>query len=298
MILRIRFHGRGGHGMKTASRVLGTAAFLSGFHCQDSPVYGAERRGAAVMAFVRISDEAILERGMIADPDLIILADETLLTDPAAAVLSGMEGASGLFINSDQSASQFPALQPVASLFTYDVTGRTMEILGRAVAVSAGVAAAAARMTGLIEQSVLLRAMSEEFSHLPVSAEEVEKNLQIARDVFEALSVVEIQSRAMPTSTDMAQILRDSVMKATPSVLNAGNAELRHTGNWRVERPVIDPTMCTRCGLCIVECPDGAVSRDEHGYPVVDYDHCKGCMICRQICPIHAIHGEKETRAW
>ena len=30
-MIRIRFHGRGGHGMKTASRMVGTAAFLAGF---------------------------------------------------------------------------------------------------------------------------------------------------------------------------------------------------------------------------------------------------------------------------
>ena len=50
-MIRIRFHGRGGHGVKTASRIVGTAGFLAGFECQDSPVYGAERRGAAVTAF-------------------------------------------------------------------------------------------------------------------------------------------------------------------------------------------------------------------------------------------------------
>ena len=41
---RIRFHGRGGQGMKTASRILGTAFFLSGYEVQDAPRYGAERR--------------------------------------------------------------------------------------------------------------------------------------------------------------------------------------------------------------------------------------------------------------
>jgi Pyruvate/2-oxoacid:ferredoxin oxidoreductase gamma subunit len=45
-MLRIRFHGRGGQGMKTASRILGSAAFHAGLVVQDSPVYGAERRGA------------------------------------------------------------------------------------------------------------------------------------------------------------------------------------------------------------------------------------------------------------
>jgi pyruvate ferredoxin oxidoreductase gamma subunit len=42
-MLRIRFHGRGGQGMKTASRILGSASFHAGFVVQDSPVYGAAR---------------------------------------------------------------------------------------------------------------------------------------------------------------------------------------------------------------------------------------------------------------
>ncbi|ODS30552.1 MAG: 2-ketoisovalerate ferredoxin reductase subunit gamma/delta [Candidatus Scalindua rubra] len=65
IIKRIRFHGRGGQGMKTASRIVSTASFLEGFFVQDCPVYGAERRGAPIMAFTRLSKEPILERGII-----------------------------------------------------------------------------------------------------------------------------------------------------------------------------------------------------------------------------------------
>jgi len=39
--------------MKTASRIVGTAAFGQGYYAQDSPVYGAERRGAPMIAFTR-----------------------------------------------------------------------------------------------------------------------------------------------------------------------------------------------------------------------------------------------------
>ena len=49
----------------------------------------------------------------------------------------------------------------------------------------------------------------------------------------------------------------------SPSVLHAGNAVARPTGSWRVERPVVDPDICTRCGLCFVRCPDGAIALDE-----------------------------------
>ena len=52
-MFRIRFHGRGGQGMKTASRILGSAFFLEGYEVQDAPRYGAERRGAPIFAYVR-----------------------------------------------------------------------------------------------------------------------------------------------------------------------------------------------------------------------------------------------------
>ena len=64
-MLRIRFHGRGGQGMKTANRILGAGALHAGCVVQDAPVYGAERRGAPMAAFTRIAHAPILERGAI-----------------------------------------------------------------------------------------------------------------------------------------------------------------------------------------------------------------------------------------
>src|SRR5512135_1575940 len=97
---RIRFHGRGGQGMKTASRILGTAFFLAGFEVQDAPRYGAERRGAPIFAYVRASRQPINERGIVRRPDLVIVADETLVTVPAAGVLSGIAGHTVLLLAS------------------------------------------------------------------------------------------------------------------------------------------------------------------------------------------------------
>src|SRR5882672_8884771 len=99
-MLRIRFHGRGGQGMKTASRILGSASFHAGFVVQDSPVYGAERRGAPMSAFTRLAREPIRERGAIVIPDLVVIADDTLLADPAAQPLSGCDEQSTILINS------------------------------------------------------------------------------------------------------------------------------------------------------------------------------------------------------
>jgi Pyruvate/2-oxoacid:ferredoxin oxidoreductase gamma subunit len=102
-MLRIRFHGRGGQGMKTASRILGSAAFHAGSVVQDSPVYGAERRGAPMAAFTRIAREPIRERGMIIRADLVVVADDTLLADVAAQPLAGCDAGGTVLINSKRS---------------------------------------------------------------------------------------------------------------------------------------------------------------------------------------------------
>ena len=101
---RVRFHGRGGQGARVASKVLGTAAFLDGYYAQDFPLYGAERRGAPVAASTRISEEPIMERGVIPEPDIVIVMDETLLQDPLTMPVSGLKPGGVVFINTTHSS--------------------------------------------------------------------------------------------------------------------------------------------------------------------------------------------------
>jgi pyruvate ferredoxin oxidoreductase gamma subunit len=284
-VLRVRFHGRGGHGIKTASRILGTAAFLAGFQAQDCPIYGAERRGAALAAFTRIDREPISERGVVLDPALIVVGDETLLADPAASVLSG--------VIAGEHAIACPVL-------TRDLTAVTVEHLGHGSALSAPLRAAACALTGLVNADVMIRAVEEELADLDLSPEVVAKNVQLARRVYQ--SIPAIPRRPRPPRAFAAAAMHVPVPLGFPQgatvILAPGNAPLRHTGAWRLFRPVIDREACTRCGICFVCCPDGAITPDAEGYPTIDYDNCKGCLICFEECPIHCIREEKEVRAW
>lgn len=299
-MIRIRFHGRGGQGVKTAARILGSAAFASGFQVQDSPVYGAERRGAAVAAYVRIDRAPILERGVIDRPDLIVVGDETLLVDPAAGALSGQEAASAVFVN--WPTADLAGKAEIASrLVTLDVTECTLRLLGKASALSSGLGAAAAKLIGQISLENLESAVRSELADLSVAQDAIERNVALAREVFAALPPIEFRpppSAALPLGAGIHRLDYEPPLRAAPTILAAGNAEQRNTGDWRVERPAIDYERCTRCGLCFVACPDAAITLDERGYPVIDYEHCKGCMICREQCPLEAIGTEKETRSW
>jgi len=51
--------------------------------------------------------------------------------------------------------------------------------------------------------------------------------------------------------------------------------------------------VCNRCDLCLVFCPDAAISRDDGGYAVA-MEYCKGCGVCAEECPRGAIVMTRE----
>ncbi len=75
MLKEVRIHGRGGQGSVTAAEVLAHAAFIEGKCVQAFPYFGAERRGAPVKAFARISDEPLLVHSQVYNPDYVIVLD-------------------------------------------------------------------------------------------------------------------------------------------------------------------------------------------------------------------------------
>ncbi len=53
--------------------------------------------------------------------------------------------------------------------------------------------------------------------------------------------------------------------------------------------------VCNRCELCLIFCPDLAISRraDGAGYDIA-LDYCKGCGVCVAECPRGAIVMTRE----
>lgn len=78
-MFEVRIHGRGGQGAVTAADILAIAVIREGKYAQSMPAFGAERRGAPVLAFCRISEKFIRIRSEIYKPDIVIVLDPTLL---------------------------------------------------------------------------------------------------------------------------------------------------------------------------------------------------------------------------
>ncbi len=78
-ILEISWYGRGGQGVVTAAQILVWAAMLEGKYGMAIPFFGAERRGAPVIAYNRISSKPILVRGSVKKPNIAVVVDSSLI---------------------------------------------------------------------------------------------------------------------------------------------------------------------------------------------------------------------------
>jgi 2-oxoacid:acceptor oxidoreductase gamma subunit (pyruvate/2-ketoisovalerate family) len=124
VIKEIRIHGRGGQGGVTAAELLARAAFKEGKWVQAIPFFGAERRGAPVKAFARLSDEPILIRSQVYNPDCVIVLDSTLLD--LVDVAEGLKKDGVIIINTRKKPEELTIKQ--SRLATVDATGIALEL--------------------------------------------------------------------------------------------------------------------------------------------------------------------------
>lgn len=281
---RIRFHGRGGQGMKTASRILGNALFAAGFEVQDAPRYGAERRGAPIFAYVRADHKPINERGIITQPDLVIVADDTLIGVPAAGILAGINSHTVLLISTNVPAQEWQQRLNLTCKVISLPVDETVEDRISAKFVGASCAGAAAALLSNVTRENLAIAIRQELGSLGDSV--VKINLEKASRAYDL--VAEHRDSVQPApelSTETTEAIEwielpfENADISAPTI-HAGltSVEVR-TGLWRTLRPVIEYDRCSRCWwVCSTYCPDSAINVKDNK-PVIDYDHCKGCMI-------------------
>jgi pyruvate ferredoxin oxidoreductase gamma subunit len=292
MIIRVRFHGRGGQGAKTASRILGDAAFNDGYFAQDFPIYGAERRGAPVTAFTRFSDEKITEKGFVFAPDVSAIMDDSLISDPMANPFAGLRKGGVAVVNTTRPQASVLQGRDDVTVVRVDLTGQALRILGKPI-LSSGIAAAVARISG-IKKEALLTALSEELGDIGLGADMVAKNVEFATTIYRELAPLKLNTEEVPTAEELVPLAVVVSDGGIEKVTNTGNSYARHTGNWRTFRPTIDYAKCTNCMICYAYCPESAMSVGEDGRVKIDYDNCKGCMICMTECPLKAVSQSRE----
>lgn len=164
-----------------ASQVLGMAFFKAGKYPQCYSVYGGERRGAPVVAFLRVDEEKILLKCEIKNPDELIYLDASLINPEE--VTGQLRPGGRLLINTNQPPEAFEGLAGV-ELGLIDAEEITTDLgLGRVI--NTAMLGAYCRFTGHLSLDTVLDAAEE-----MVPAQK-EANKEAARHAFERVMIRE-----------------------------------------------------------------------------------------------------------
>jgi len=116
----------------SASRLIAEAAILEGKYVQAFPEFGAERSGAPIAAYARLSDEPIEIHSFIYNPNVVVVVDRSMATSENTTV--GLSDGGSFICNFDGPASEVRSklhLGGGVRAFAVDATGVALKSLGK-----------------------------------------------------------------------------------------------------------------------------------------------------------------------
>ena len=179
----IRFHGRGGQGTVVASILLAKAFFNAGYYVQSFPLFGVERRGAPVEAYLRLDKKKILVRSNVYTPDHVVIQDPNLLK--LVDVTSGLRPGGWILINIPKlpedikafSGYQLAYVDATQIALKHELGTRTQPIINTAII------GAFARIMNEPSMHIISKAITEEIETHP------EKNIQASEEAYDAVTI-------------------------------------------------------------------------------------------------------------
>jgi len=177
-LIEITVLSRGGQGGILGNKILGKVAFVDGFmDIMAIPIIGAERRGAPIKAYLRISNKVIKRIDAITKPDYVFVLDESLLHYPAihstitnTKVIINTENAIKYTFPSSVTVFEVPATKIAIDL--------KLTVAGQPV-VNIAMIGAFAKASGLIKLESLNKVLEEFFG------KKADLNYQAAKQAYE-----------------------------------------------------------------------------------------------------------------
>ncbi|MGA2404365.1 MAG: 2-oxoacid:acceptor oxidoreductase family protein [Syntrophobacteraceae bacterium] len=190
--IEVRWHGRGGQGAVTAAQILAEAAYCDGYEgVTAAPFFGAERRGAPVIATNRFAREPVRTFSLVQKPAVVVVLDETILR--VVNVAAGIEPDGIILINSRKSPEQIVLSSPARVAVTDATRWATKAglIISGMVLFNTAILGGFSKATGLIGMQSIEKALRSHFK-----GEAGEKNVLGARLAYEGTTVSSAQGKA------------------------------------------------------------------------------------------------------
>ncbi len=167
----------------TSAELTALAAIEEGKYAQAFPSFGPERRGAPVMAFVRVSEAPIVTREKVYEPDIVIVLDPSLLK--IVNVEAGLKNGGIVILNTSKSVETIREETGIkARLALVDATRIAMETM-RVPITNTTMLGALVKASGIVQMSGLQDPIKHRFG--PIA----ERNMNACTRAYEETKVVE-----------------------------------------------------------------------------------------------------------
>ena len=183
-IVEISMHCRGGQTCISASQLLAEMAFEKGFQDMIAiPIIGAERRGAPIQAFTKISmKKPIKSYDSVVDPDYLLLFDVSLLDIPR--IKETIKEGVTLIVNSPEpiNTNGFP---DKVKIFIVDATGICIKkdfMHASGPILNIPMLGAFGKVTGYYDLTIMEKVIKKEFGE-----SKADKNMSVAKDAYETV---------------------------------------------------------------------------------------------------------------
>ena len=281
ILIEIRLHGRGGQGAVTAAELLAKAAFEEGMFAQSFPFFGVERRGAPVMAFLRLSRSPITLHTNVQRPDVVVCLDAKLTREPF--IMEGMNKGGIAILNTSKRPEELDLGIELAKIGTVNATEIAFGLFGtRAIpTTNTSLMGAFTATTGLLRLESIIHVI-----HNRWPGDLGERNAKAATIAYEQTKVTEFKVEERPKRT-IELVEAPLVVEAPfpPLLWEIGGLK---TASWRTYKPEILLEKCNKCKQCIAFCPEGLIHETSEGVDI-NLGYCKGCGICAEVCRQNAI---------
>ncbi len=274
-----------------AAQALASAAFQEGGYATAFPFFGAERRGAPVLAFTRIDNKKIYRKTMVTEADIVVVLDETLIE--GVNVVEGLKKGGMVIVNSAKKPSEIDVGIDV-KLATVDATSVALEVL-KQPATNSAILGAFAKATGIVKIESIEKGIMQIFGDR-LGPKVGELNSKAARTAYDRTVVGESHGHRqlrtakkwLPDVKEMPIGAASIPMTTEAGLVGPGSFVENKTGSWKVFHPEYDQEKCTMCNFCWFYCPEGCIYRKSDRMEF-DMEYCKGCGICANECPADAI---------
>ncbi|MBI4209964.1 MAG: 2-oxoacid:acceptor oxidoreductase family protein [Candidatus Diapherotrites archaeon] len=179
----IRLHGRAGQGMVTGAELIALASNYEGKHSQAFPFFGSEKRGPPVEAYCRIDTRPISIHEEIAEPDVVIVGDPSIMD--SVDVCSGLRKGGIVIVNSPKRPEDLGL--HAGRIFTVDATDIALKHFGKLI-FNTVMLGAFCKVTDIVGIDSIERAIKESFDRKFPQAV-IDANVKAVREVYDIMKV-------------------------------------------------------------------------------------------------------------